>query len=161
MGEGPIDQRRSSPLPRALPAVPVHIETISGFNRELPYLRGDFWKAWPDMPARAFARFLALARQGTSAARRSRLQPVSTAKSAEQTYQRGEIERSLKYCKDVLGLGLTRVITCCGSRRDLRGPQMPTHSDDAVIAHARPRQAVDVWPLKCPRYRAVGVRLRT
>ena len=39
---------RSSPRFRELcPDVPVHIETISGFNRELPYLQPDFWKAWP------------------------------------------------------------------------------------------------------------------
>ena len=56
-------RRRSREL---CPGVPVHIETISGFNREFPYLTQEFWKAWPAMPAERFARFVALAKQGTS-----------------------------------------------------------------------------------------------
>ena len=38
-------------FPELCPGVPVHIETISGFNREIPYLTDDFWKVWPAMPA--------------------------------------------------------------------------------------------------------------
>ena len=106
MGEGQIDMKAYFAAFRQLcPGVPVHIETISGFNREFPYLTPEFWKAWPAMPADRFARFVALARQGTS---RPTFQPAAgeDRKVAEQAYQRGEIERSLKYCKDVLGLGL-------------------------------------------------------
>ena len=66
MGEGQIDLKAYFAAFRQLcPGVPVHIETISGFNREFPYLTPEFWKAWPSMPADRFARFLALARQGT------------------------------------------------------------------------------------------------
>ena len=106
MGEGQIDMKAYFAAFRELcPGVPVHIETISGFNREFPYLTPEFWKAWPGMPADRFARFVALARQGTS--RPTFQAPAGVdRKIAEQTYQRGEIERSLKYCKDVLGLGL-------------------------------------------------------
>jgi sugar phosphate isomerase/epimerase len=106
MGEGQIDLKTYFAAFRELcPGVPVHIETISGFNREFPYLTPEFWKAWPAMPADRFARFVALARQGTS--RPTFQAPAGVdRKIAEQTYQRGEIERSLKYCKDVLGLGL-------------------------------------------------------
>jgi hypothetical protein len=51
------------------------------------------------------ARFVALARQGSA---RPTFQPPAGVdrKVAEQAYQRGEIERSLKYCREVLGLGL-------------------------------------------------------
>jgi hypothetical protein len=85
--------------------VPVHIETISGFNREFAYLTPEFWRAWPDMPAERFARFLAIAKQGKA---RPTFQPPQGEgrQKAEQEYQRGEIERSVKYCKDVLNLGL-------------------------------------------------------
>ena len=105
MGEGQIDLKQYFETFDALcPGVPVHIETISGFNREIPYLKPEFWKAWPHMPAEAFAHFLALAKHGTP---RAPFQtPAGADKAAaEQAYQRGEIERSLRYCKDVLRLG--------------------------------------------------------
>jgi 3-oxoisoapionate decarboxylase len=105
MGEGTIDQREFFVRFRELcPDVVVHIETISGFNRELPYLERDFWKAWPDMPARAFARFEAIARRGHAVAP---WQPPAgeDRKTAEQAYQRGELERSIIYCRHQLELG--------------------------------------------------------
>lgn len=85
--------------------VPVHIETISGFNRELPYLKEEFWKAWTQVKAQDFARFLALAKRGTPR------QPFSVPagqdkKAADQAYQKAEFEQSIKYCKEMLGLGL-------------------------------------------------------
>jgi len=86
------------------PGVAVHIETISGFSREMAYLDPAFWKAWPQLPAASFARFLALAKRGR--AREAFRPPAGEgARRAEQEYQRGEIERSLRYCRDVLGLG--------------------------------------------------------
>jgi 3-oxoisoapionate decarboxylase len=82
------------------PNVPVHIETISGFAREIPYLTPDFWKVWPKATASDFARFLALAKQG---------KPIPPHRSpdtkAEQEYQKGELERSIRYCREVLGIG--------------------------------------------------------
>lgn len=105
MGEGEIDLKAYFTAFRELcPGVPVHIETISGFNREFAYLTPEFWKAWPTLPAASFARFLAIARQGKP---RPPFQPPAgeARQTAEQAYQRGEIERSLKYCRDVLGLG--------------------------------------------------------
>lgn len=104
MGEGQIDLKRYFALFDELcPGVAVHIETISGFNREFPYLKPDFWKAWPHMPAEAFAHFLALARKGSP---RPPFQPPVGADrtKAEQDYESGEIERSIKYCKTTLGL---------------------------------------------------------
>jgi 3-oxoisoapionate decarboxylase len=105
MGEGQIDLKQYfATFDQLCPGVPVHIETISGFNREIPYLQPEFWKAWPHMPAEAFAHFLALAKHGTP---RAPFQtPAGEDKTkAEQAYERGEIESSLRYCKDVLGLG--------------------------------------------------------
>jgi 3-oxoisoapionate decarboxylase len=108
MGEGQIDQKAFFARFRQLcPGVPVHIETISGFNREFAYLTPEFWTAWPKMPASRFAHFLAIARRGKAVAP---WQPPNAAdrKAAEQAYQRGEIERSLGYCRRELGLGQTR-----------------------------------------------------
>lgn len=80
--------------------VPVHIETISGATREFAYLKADFWQDYPKARAREFARFVALAKRG---------KPQSSRKAgdakAEQEFQKGELERSLRYCKATLGLG--------------------------------------------------------
>ena len=102
MGEGNVDVKTYfKRFAELCPGVPVHIETISGFNREIAYLKNDFWNVWPRARARDFARFLALARKG-----KAREPHRSANAEAEQEYQKGEIERSLKYCKEVLGLGL-------------------------------------------------------
>ncbi len=102
MGEGNVDLKNYfNRFAELCPGVPVHIETISGFNREIPYLKDDFWKVWPRAKAKDFARFIALAKKGK--VRETHSSPNA---QAEQEYQKGEIERSLKYCKAVLGLGL-------------------------------------------------------
>ncbi|MBI4325930.1 MAG: sugar phosphate isomerase/epimerase [Chloroflexi bacterium] len=87
------------------PKVPVHIETISGFNREIPYLKDDFWKTWPQAKAKDFAKFVALAKTGKP--REPYKAPEGKdRKLAEQEYQKAEIEKSIRYCKETLGLGL-------------------------------------------------------
>ncbi|HYV32377.1 MAG TPA: sugar phosphate isomerase/epimerase, partial [Candidatus Binatia bacterium] len=106
MGEGTLDLKGYfKRFAELCPDVPVHIETISGFNREMPYLQEEFWKVWPKARARDFARFLALAKKGKP---RDPWKPLAgqDRKLAEQQYQKGEIERSLHYCKTQLGLGL-------------------------------------------------------
>jgi hypothetical protein len=106
MGEGDIDLAAWFVRFRELcPGVPVHIETISGFSREFAYLDPAFWKAWPSLPASSFARFVSLAKRGKP---REPFKPPAEAearKRAEQDYQRGEVERSIRYCRETLGLG--------------------------------------------------------
>ena len=104
MGEGQMDLRNYFMLfDRLCPSIPVHIETISGFNREFPYKKPEFWKAWPNMPEQAFAHFKALAKKGTPVAPYT--PPAGQdPKRAEQSYQLGEIERSIRYCKTALHL---------------------------------------------------------
>jgi len=81
--------------------VPVQLEIISGFAHPVPYLREDFWPAWPKAKAADFAKFLTLAKRG---------HPLPPHKSpdakAEQDYQKSELERSLKHCKEAFGLGM-------------------------------------------------------
>jgi sugar phosphate isomerase/epimerase len=106
MGDGTTDLktyfRRFAEL---CPGVPVHIETISGFNREFPYLTDGYWKAWPQARARDFAGWVALARRGKP--RPPQVIPDGPdKKQREQEYQKSEIERSLKFCREVLGLGV-------------------------------------------------------
>ena len=106
MGEGVVDWKKFFDRFVALcPGVPVHIETISGFAREVPFLRQGFWSVFPRARAKDLARFVALARKGKA------IEPFKPAqgqdrKQAEQEYQKAEVERSLVHCKRVLGLGL-------------------------------------------------------
>lgn len=105
MGEGTVDLKAYfKRFAEICPQVPVHIETISGFNREFSYYKPEFWEIFPKMPARDFARFVALAQKGKP--RDTFRASGDNREKAEQDYQKGEVERSIKYCKEVLGLGL-------------------------------------------------------
>jgi sugar phosphate isomerase/epimerase len=108
MGEGTVDQKAYfKRFAEICPQVSVHIETISGFNREFPYLQPEFWEIFPKMPARDFAKFVALAKKGKP--RESWRAPAGVPRDkAQQEYQKAEIEKSIRYCKEVLGLGLKR-----------------------------------------------------
>jgi sugar phosphate isomerase/epimerase len=105
MGEGTVDSKAYfARFAQLCPGVPVHIETISGFNREIPYLKPDFWQVWPKARAEDFAKFVALARRGKP--REEWKAPEGKDRRlAEQEYQKSEIERSIQYCKSI-GLGL-------------------------------------------------------
>ena len=106
MGEGCTDLPAFFDLfEKSCPGVVVHIETISGFARELPLFKPEFWQAYPKFRAADMAGFLQLARKGR------RIEPFAAPaggdrKAAEQNYQLGEIERSIRHCREVLGLGL-------------------------------------------------------
>ncbi len=101
-GEGLVDQKAYfKRFAELCPGVPANLEVISGFARESPYFKRDFWRQYPKARASDFAAFLAMAKRGHP------LEPHhSPDKNAEQEYQKSELERSLKYCKEVLGLGL-------------------------------------------------------
>jgi sugar phosphate isomerase/epimerase len=106
MGEGCVDLPSFfDHFERHCPGVVVNVETISGFARELPCLEGDFWRAFPSMPAADFARFVALARRGRPI---DPFQPPDgeARKAAEQAYQLDDLARSIRHCREVLGLGL-------------------------------------------------------
>lgn len=102
MGEGQIDlPRLMQRLAEECPGVPVHIETISGVGRDLPYLEADFWDAWPRMEASSLARFLRLLRRKPATA-------PGMPKPNDAADQRRELEKSLAYCRRSLGLGLRK-----------------------------------------------------
>jgi sugar phosphate isomerase/epimerase len=101
MGEGLVDWKRYFDRFAVLcPIAPVNLEIISGFARPVAWLKAGFWEVWPNAKAVDFAAFIALAKRGKP------LEPHrSPDPRAEQAYQREELERSIRYCKDVLGLG--------------------------------------------------------
>lgn len=87
------------------PGLPVHIETISGFNKEFAFFDPEFWKAYEGLTAAELAPLLKLARRGKPVAGWKPAAGLDKAK-AEQAYQKDQVMRSLGYCKQVLGLGL-------------------------------------------------------
>jgi sugar phosphate isomerase/epimerase len=102
LGEGVVDFKRFvRRFVELCPTVPIHVEVISGFPHELPYFRKDYWDVWPKARARDFAKFDALSRKG------AKIPPHhSPDDKAEQEYQKSQLEQSLAYCKQTLGLGL-------------------------------------------------------
>jgi len=102
MGEGLVDWKKYFERFAALcPDAPVNLEIISGFARPVPYLKSDFWGVWPKARAGEFASFLAMAKRGKAMPSHK-----SANQQEEQEYQKTELERSLRYCKETLGLGL-------------------------------------------------------
>lgn len=92
IGEGLVDWkayvRRFGEL---CPATPFVLEIISGGPRTF---------AAPENPGPGFARFAAMARRG---------RPLQVPERPDNPdFQRSELERSLMYCRDVLGLGHNR-----------------------------------------------------
>jgi sugar phosphate isomerase/epimerase len=85
------------------PGIPLNVESISGLTFDLPFFQKEFWNVWPKMRARDFAKFERLARLGKVRPPRQPADP-----KAEQAYQKCELERSLAYCKQTLGLGSKR-----------------------------------------------------
>ena len=104
IGDGLVDWRRYLERWRVLcPEVPFQIETISGFSRAFPYKTDAFWANYDRRPE-VLAKFEALAQKGRPLPS-FQAEPGADKKLAEQNFQRGELERSVKYCKEVLGLG--------------------------------------------------------
>jgi 3-oxoisoapionate decarboxylase len=83
------------------PTIPVNVEIISGFPKTMPFFQKDYWKVWPKARASDFAKFDALTRLGHTIPPHN-----SPDDKAEEEYQKSELERSLAYCKETLGLGL-------------------------------------------------------
>jgi sugar phosphate isomerase/epimerase len=106
MGDGVVDWKvYFDRFEKLCPGVPVHIETISGFAHEIPFDKPGFWDGYPRSGADDRARFAAFARKGRALAPFKPAQGQDR-KQAEQEYQKAELERSLHYCKNTLGLGL-------------------------------------------------------
>ena len=105
MGEGCVDMKAFAKRWGELcPQVPIQLEIISGFSKPFPYLETDFWKPYESIRADGFSRFVALAKAGTSM-ESFKVPKGADRKKAQQQYQLAELERSIKYSKEALGLG--------------------------------------------------------
>ena len=106
MGRGMVDfHHYFSRFAELCPGVPVQLEIISGSQRSFPYLQENFWPPYAQVLASDFAGFSALAKRGRPVD--PFLSPQSVDKErVVQQFQKAELESSLHYCKEVLGLGL-------------------------------------------------------
>lgn len=106
MGDGSVDWHAYHDLYAELcPDTPFILEPISGGPRRFDYLNDpEFWKGWGEMRAKDLARFLALARKGRPY--EPPPAPDVPAEERERAKQLRELERSVAYCRDELGLGL-------------------------------------------------------
>lgn len=106
MGEGMVDWKTYfKRFAELCPEVSVNIETISGFNRELEVKEPGFWKAWPEGEPAGYEDFMKWAASGKPVAPWQAPDGGEDEKrKAEQDHQKGELERSLAYCRS-LGLG--------------------------------------------------------
>ena len=106
MGEGLVDwPRYFDRFAQLCPGVPVQLEIISGGIRPFPYQQAEFWTMYRDIRAQEFQSFTRLAKRGQP--RPAYQAPAGKdARLALQEYQQAELEKSLRYCREVLGLGL-------------------------------------------------------
>lgn len=116
IGQGNVDMRRIVEIvAEQAPQVPVNLEIITaGAPKHVPYLdpSATFWQLYPDMLARDFARFVKLARRGTpepldqqTAPPGTRDLPPGELGERLRAQQRHHFEESVRYARDVLGLG--------------------------------------------------------
>jgi len=82
------------------------LEIISyKWSGELPYLKPEFWSNFPQARAHEFARFVALAKRGRKYQIPSERPTGSPSRELEQAQQKFDLEESLRYCREELGLG--------------------------------------------------------
>lgn len=111
MGDGTIGIDRWAALYRErCPDTVFMLEIITSLPpKVLNYLEPDYWTAYPELPAAEFAEFLRLVQTGTPhtaptlTANWGDLPPAYRGALAAQ--QQSMMERSVDYCRNVLGLG--------------------------------------------------------
>jgi sugar phosphate isomerase/epimerase len=113
LGDGSIDLKAILARYKVIcPDSSFHLEIITGRPPVvLPYLEPDFWKTYQGMPASVFASFVALAKSGHPFTGRMVIEdvegqePSQEFESALVYQQRFDLEHSLHYAQQVLGLG--------------------------------------------------------
>jgi 3-oxoisoapionate decarboxylase len=114
LGEGVVDFREIMARARELcPNVYYYIKPITGRPPQvLPYLEPGFWKLYPNARASELARFIALARKGQPYERPVVVEDLPGRPTpphlvaAIQEQQKEHMERSIKYAREVLNLGI-------------------------------------------------------
>ncbi len=104
-GDGLIDWKAyAKRWSQLCPNVPIMIETISGSQRAFPYKQPDFWKFYDKRPEK-LAKFEALAKRGKPMTA-FRAPQGAEGRTANQVYQKAELEKSISYLRKEIGLGV-------------------------------------------------------
>jgi len=86
---------------------PFVLEIISyKWSSEMKYLEPEFWSRFPKARAREFARFVALAKRGEPYELPPGRPAGEPSPELERAQQKFDLEQSLTYCREVLGLGV-------------------------------------------------------
>lgn len=86
--------------------IPVILEIISGGPREMDYYAPGFWDRYPKGRAADFAAFTNLARKGQAPVPPAGRPEGSTPEETAKLQQKFDLEESLRYCREKLGLGI-------------------------------------------------------
>ncbi|MCF7669985.1 MAG: sugar phosphate isomerase/epimerase [Verrucomicrobia bacterium] len=106
IGEGSVNWKDYLALYKKLcPKAPFILEIISQYSKHMAYLKEDFWDVFPETKAFEFARFIEFAKRGEPVPSFS-IPNGRDRRAFEREYQKSELERSIKFCKENLGLGL-------------------------------------------------------
>ena len=110
MGQGVVDWPAYTKRFRELcPDTPFVLEILSyRWPGEAPYLKPEFWSRFPKARAHEFARYVALAKRGKPFEIPPGRPTGDASKELEQAQQKFDLEESLKYCRQVLELGLKK-----------------------------------------------------
>lgn len=110
MGHGNVDwQAYVKRFHEVCPNTPFVLEIISyKWSNEMPYLKPEFWSRFPRARAHEFARFVAFAKRGKPYQLPPGRPTGAASPELEQAQQKFDLEEGLKYCREVLGLGLHR-----------------------------------------------------
>ena len=111
MGQGVVDWPAYLKKYQAVcPAAPFVLEIISyKWPNEMAYLNPEMWSVFPRARANEFARFVALAKKGKEYTLPPGRPMGDTSPELEQAQQKFDLEQSLTYCRDVLGLGVRSI----------------------------------------------------
>ncbi len=108
MGQGNTDWPAYVKRFRELcPGVSFVLEIISyKWSNEVTYFEPEFWSRFPKARASEFARYVAFARQGKPYELPAGRPAGDASPKLEQAQQKFDLEESLKYCREVLGIGV-------------------------------------------------------
>jgi sugar phosphate isomerase/epimerase len=106
IGEGMLDYTLfSKTIAELCPGVPLHVETISNSAQQIPFLKSEFWKGFPDLSAAGIIDFLNLVKKGKP--QNIIVPPLGIAqKDFDITLQQSELLKSFYYLRKNCNLGL-------------------------------------------------------
>lgn len=108
VGEGHVDWHQYLKRYQTLcPETPFILEIISGIGaREYAYFNVAFWQGYETIPASQFANFIEMAQDGEPYSQPADRPTGEGSNELQQQQQLYDLEQSLAYCRDELGLGL-------------------------------------------------------